>query len=82
MVLSIFTGTRGLPRYFFLQNELKTAYDMDTSYQSQREKLENKVQKFSSNGLDLDLLEERARTVLNYIEKDEFVIIDEDSESL
>ena len=81
MTLCIFTGTRGLPRYFFLQNELKTAHDMDTNYMRQREKLEGKVQKFSSSGLDLDLLEERARTVPNYIEKDEFVIIDDAQES-
>ena len=74
--ICIFTGTRGLPRYFFLQQELKTAYSIDDNYAKQRQKLENKVHKFSSQSLDLDLLEERARLVLNYVENDEFVIID------
>lgn len=74
----IFTGTRGLPRYFFLQQELKTAHSIDDNYTMQRQKLENKVRKFSSQSLDLDLLEERARLVLNFVEDDEFVIIDED----
>lgn len=74
----IFTGTRGLPRYFFLQQELKTAHSIDDGYIAQRQKLEDKVQKFSSQSLDLDLLEERARVVLNYVENDEFVIVDAD----
>lgn len=72
----IFTGTRGLPRYFFLQQELKTARSVDDNYIKQKEKLQDRVRNFSSESLDLDLLEERARLVLNYVEKDEFVIID------
>ena len=77
-VVCIFTGTRGLPRYFFLQQELRTAHEIDGNYIEQRQKLENKVKKFSAQSLDLDLLEERARLVLNFVENDEFVIIDSD----
>lgn len=77
-VFYIFTGNRGLPRYFYLQKELKTAYAMDNNYIEQREKLENKVKRLSSESLDLDLLEEQARLVLKYVEQDEFVIIDVD----
>ena len=74
----IFTGNRGLPRYFYLQKELKTAYEMDNNYLAQKKKLETKVKYFSADNLDIDLLEERARVVLNYVESDEFVIIDAD----
>ena len=47
------------------------------NYEQQRKQLSEKVSHFSDESLDLDLLEERARTVLNYVEKDEFVILDD-----
>jgi len=73
----IITGDRGLSRYFYLQQEIKTAQIINNSYERQKNRLAEKVSHFSDESLDLDLLEERARSVLNYVEKDEFVILDE-----
>ena len=48
------------------------------TYHNQKVKLEEKVKLLSSSSLDLDLLDERARVVLNLVGKDEFVILDSD----
>ena len=73
----IFMGNRGLHKYFYLQQELKVAQSANENYEQQRKQLSEKVSHFSDESLDLDLREERARTVLNYVEKDEFVILDD-----
>ena len=46
-------------------------------YSAQKQKLEAKVRLLSSSSLDLDMLDERARVVLNFAGNDEFVILDE-----
>ena len=46
-------------------------------YSAQKHKLEAKVRLLSSSSLDLDMLDERARVVLNFAGNDEFVILDE-----
>jgi len=40
--------------------------------------LEEKVKHLSNSSLDLDLLEERARIVLNMAAQDEFILLDEE----
>ena len=47
---------------------------------AQKKLLEQKVRLLSSNSLDLDMLEERTRVVLNYAADDEFVLLDNISE--
>ena len=54
---------------------------MSANYDRKRKELDQKVKLLSSNSLDLDLLDERARAVLNVIGDDEFIIIDEEDES-
>ena len=75
-------GERGLFTYFYLQDKIAEATKIQNNYDKQKAELEQKVKLISSSSLDLDLLDERARAVLNVIGDDEFIIIDDDSEEL
>ena len=70
-------GDRGLLHYLHLSKEIEYAKQVATKYHQEKVKLENKVHLLSSDSLDLDLLDERAKTVLNLMRDDEFVIMDE-----
>lgn len=70
-------GERGLFHYLYLLKEIEYAKQVATNYHNERMKLENKIKLLSSESLDLDLLDERAKVVLNLIRDDEFIIIDE-----
>ena len=72
-------GDRGLLHYMYLSKEIDYAKQVAAKYHNERIKLETKVHLLSSESLDLDLLDERAKTVLNLMRDDEFVIVDEDS---
>lgn len=69
-------GERGLLKYMYLSKEIAYAQKIATQYGEQKSKLESKVRLLSSSSLDLDLLEERARVILNLAGNDEFVILD------
>ena len=71
-------GDRGLFKYFYLKQEIATAKKSAAEYQKQKNSLEEKVKHLSNSSLDLDLLEERARIVLNLAADDEFVLLDEE----
>ncbi len=71
-------GDRGLVRYMYLQDVISETQKVSDDYVKQRINWEEKVKLLSSNSLDLDMLDERARAVLNVIGDDEFIIIDED----
>ena len=70
-------GERGLIRYLYLRQEIAEAGKIAEQYSRQKQHLEEKVRHLSNNSLDLDLLEERARIVLNLAGEDEFIILDE-----
>ncbi|MFV0626398.1 MAG: septum formation initiator family protein [Alphaproteobacteria bacterium] len=72
------SGERGLLKYLYLKKEIAQAQKMADQYNQKKEKLEEKVKHLSSSSLDLDLLDERVRTVLNFVADDEFIIIDEE----
>ncbi len=72
-------GERGLLRYMYLSKEIKYAQTVADRYSREKQELEQKVRLLSSSSLDLDLLEERARVVLNFTAPDEFIILDETS---
>ena len=74
-------GDRGFLKYMYLQNKVAEAEKINQDYDAQREEWEQKVKLLSSGSLDLDLLDERARTVLNVIGDDEFIILDDESDS-
>ena len=70
-------GDRGLLHYLYLSREIDYARQVAAKYHHEKVKLESKVRLMSSESLDLDLLDERAKTVLNLMRDDEFIIIDE-----
>ena len=70
-------GERGLLKYMYLSKEIAYAKTIASQYKAQKQKLEDKVRLLSSSSLDLDMLDERARVVLNFAGDDEFVILDE-----
>lgn len=74
-------GERGLLTYMSLQQKVAEAEKMNANYDRKREELEQKVNLLSSNSLDLDLLDERARAVLNVIGDNEFIIIDDEEDA-
>ncbi len=69
-------GERGLRRYLHLRQEINYAEEIAAKYSRQKHELEEKVRLLSSDSLDLDMLDERARAVLNLARKDEFIILD------
>ena len=71
-------GERGLLKYLYLRQEISEARKIAAEYDRQKSRLEEKVKHLSNASLDLDLLEERARIVLNLAGRDEFIILDED----
>ncbi|MBR1825264.1 MAG: septum formation initiator family protein [Alphaproteobacteria bacterium] len=73
-------GDRGYLKYLYLQNKVSEAEKMNANYDKRREELEQKVKLLSTSSLDLDLLDERARAVLNMIGDNEFIIIDEEDD--
>ncbi len=72
-------GDRGLTRYMYLNREIAYAHKIADQYHTERLKLENKVHLLSSDSLDLDLLDERAKVILNMVKDDEFIILDENN---
>jgi cell division protein FtsB len=68
-------GERGLLAYVQLQQQLEQAKAVDHELDSQRAELEQKVKLLRPDSLDPDMLEERAREVLNYTREDEVVVM-------
>lgn len=71
-------GDRGIYKYFYLRQKIATAKKVNAEYERQKIDLEEKVKHLSNTSLDLDLLEERVRIVLNLAAEDEFILLDED----
>lgn len=71
-----FCGERNIYRYFALKKEIAQARQIEAEYALKKERLQRKVQHLSDASLDIDLLDERARVVLNMAADDEFVILD------
>lgn len=73
-----FCGDRNIYRYFALKKEIVQAQKVAAQYSLKRQALQRKVEHLSDFSLDADLLDERARVVLNMAADDEFVILDKD----
>lgn len=70
-------GDRGFLKMLYLKKEIADTAQIAQSYHQEKIRLEEKVRLLSGKSLDLDMLEERARVVLNLSGADEFVILDE-----
>ncbi len=66
----------------YLKKQLQESQSILSLKGEEKSELEDKVKRLSSSSLDLDLLDERARAVLNYAQHDDFVILDWDMDLL
>lgn len=69
-------GERGLTAYVRLTERLADARAQLEEVQAERQALERRVKLLRTDNLDPDMLDERARTILNYSRPDEIVIPD------
>jgi len=69
-------GDRGLFAWVAKSNQAAVARAEVAALRAERESLEHKVARLRPESLDLDLLDERARAVLNLSSPDEIVIIE------
>lgn len=68
-------GDRGLRAYFALTHKTRLAQLELERLHTQREILEHRVDLLRPDGLDLDMLEERAHEVLGLVHEDEVVVL-------
>jgi cell division protein FtsB len=67
-------GTRGLLARDARNTEIAAARIVLAEAESERDAMERKVAGLRSNHLDRDMLEERARALLNVVAKDEIIV--------
>jgi len=67
-------GERGFFSWVRLQQKVAEDEKVLDELQQKKESLERQVQLLRPDSLDLDMLEERSRAVLNFVDKDEIVI--------
>lgn len=68
------TGDRGLQAYLRVTGELDQAKALNAELKDERQKLEQRVSLLRDQSLDPDMLEERARALINLGREDEVVI--------
>lgn len=68
-------GDRGLLSYLSLSQELERAQTAYDELRVARQGLEHRVGLLRPSSLDLDLLEERARVVLDLVREDDFIVL-------
>jgi cell division protein FtsB len=68
-------GDRGLVSWWQVKHEITTAAAIMDDVTLERRKIEHRVQLLQSGSIDPDLLDERARVMLNYGRTDEIVIL-------
>ena len=68
------TGDRGLQAYLRMTADLEDAKKLASELRSERERLERRVSLLRADALDPDMLEERARALINLGRPDEVVI--------
>ncbi len=67
-------GERGILAWLRLNQELKVASAEAKQAADERQAMERRVTLLSNTSLDLDMLEERARIMLNYAHPDDLII--------
>src|SRR3989338_3999909 len=73
----ILNGAHGWFSWRFLETELEKSHRVLSVLELEEQKLHNKVQRMRPEHLDRDLLDERARDMLNLAEEQDTVIVDE-----
>lgn len=72
-------GDRGVIAMLSLQNEVAEAEATLSVLRTERQFVEARVDALSDTSLDLDLLEEQARRILNYSRPDEMILLPDPS---
>jgi len=67
-------GEHGLRSYFALKHQIELARAELGAAAAERRGIERRVAALRPDSLDLDMLDERARQVLNLVHQDDFVI--------
>jgi len=67
-------GERGLRSYFALSHRIELALAERDDASAERRVIERRVAELRPGSLDLDMLDERARQVLNLVHEDDLVI--------
>lgn len=82
LVLAVFylgfhavSGDRGLYAWFKETRQLATLQEELHLVTAERESYERKIHYMSADSLDLDMLDEQARNVLGFADKDEIIIL-------
>jgi len=70
-------GDRGLLAWWQLQQRIDAVKQTAERVSSERQVLEKRVRLLHPESLDRDMLEERARVMLNYGHKDDVIILEE-----
>jgi len=68
-------GERGLRAYFALNLQTELVREERDALRHDRKTIERRVNLLKPESLDLDMLDERARKVLNKVHEDDFVIL-------
>ena len=69
-------GERGLRRLFELRQEIKIASQVAEEISARRAEMERKVRQLSPDSIDMDMLDESARSLLNMGKEGDYVIFD------
>ena len=67
-------GDRGIVAWMQLNQQIRVAEDELAKTDHERQEMEQRVALLSNTSLDLDMLEERARVMLNFAHPDDLVI--------
>ncbi len=67
-------GDRGIVAWMQLNQQIRVAEDELAKTDAERQEMEQRVSLLSNSSLDLDMLEERARVMLNFAHPDDLVI--------
>ena len=67
-------GDRGIVAWMQLNQQIRVAESEFATTDAERQEMEQRVALLSNTSLDLDMLEERARVMLNFAHPDDLVI--------
>lgn len=81
-VYHIFQGERGVISWFVLSKKVQDEEEKLKQLLVQKEQIERRVSLLNPNSIDLDLLEELARKLLNYSKKNEIIVYDKTPQNM
>jgi len=71
----MFSGARGVVSWTILSKEVEKLEKELKALKNENEFLENKIRRLREDNLDVDLLEEQARTILGFARKNDVIVL-------